>query len=475
MVKKLIVYLVLIMGLQAGVPVLGFEVNKDGRSLILESEQAYRNDMEDRPVVTDRAMTGYVNKIVKKLIPKNKKPPRGVNLSVTLLESPQPQLYSYTSGHIVMTTGTLLAMENEAQLAGVLSHEVANITEGYYINMYQKIKTAKRRGRMKGVASALIGSLLDVAVDYSADSAAYDISDKWIQGDATYRETMRKITKINAAKSAYYSVKDVIASIPKKDEKNQYIDPRLSLEPVADTMGMVYTARAGYDCTQTARGWKNLYREKKRGLEDQEALLGPWAEQLRQTQSLMRLNLARIQQSMGTSGLVQTRSEIPPTRSEFAARIVNIKEVKEAGKASTPSKGKKSYQRFLTRSMAPRAQKEMDNENYETAYALFKGLWDKGLKTAPISYGMAKSKLGDFAFGASESEKRSAEKAYKQAAAMDHSFALPHKGLGELYEDWDRYADAARSYARYLKLNPGAKDRERIKRKIKICKKRASR
>jgi len=34
-------------------------------------------------------------------------------------------------------------MKNEAQLAGVLSHELANIVKGYYIGMYQQVKAYK--------------------------------------------------------------------------------------------------------------------------------------------------------------------------------------------------------------------------------------------------------------------------------------------------------------------------------------------
>ena len=97
------------------------------------------------------------------------------------------------------------------------------------------------------------------------------------------------------------------------------------------------------------------------------------------------------------------------------------------------------------------------------------------MRTAPIVYGVAKSKLGDFAFGASEAEKREAEKRYKEAASLDPSYALPYKGLGELYEDWERYGEAAAAYAKYVKLAPRAGDRQRIERKITVLKKKAHR
>lgn len=451
------------------------EITDDGRALIIEAQQAYRSDMENRPVVTDKAINTYATDIIERLVPKGQKPPAGVTLSATVLESPQPELYSYVDGHIILTMGVLFAMKNEAQIAGVLSHEVANIVEGYYIGMYQEIKAAERSQRRKAAVGALFGDLMDVAVDYAVDVHVIDLQDKWWSDGATYSSAMKEITTLYAAQSAYYSIRDVAASIPEKDDKGQWIDPRLRFEPIADAQGMAYTALAGYDCRETAEGWDRLYRIKSRIAKQQADALGPWADQLRETRSLMQLNMNRMRQSLGASGLVQTRSDIPPTRAEFVSNMVNLKEVHEAEKNRKPSKGEKGYQAFLEKSLIPRAAAEMENENYENAYASYKALWDNGIHTAAIAYGMAKCKLGDFAFGASTAEKKEAEKAYLQATGLDPKYAAPYKGLGELYEDWERYQDAVDAYKKYLEINPKADDRKRIERKIKTLQRKADR
>ena len=451
------------------------EINDDGRTLILEAQQTYHSDMENRPVITNKVITGYVTKIVKSLVPKGKALPPGVNLSVTILESPQPELYAYVDGHIVMTMGVLNAMDNEAQLAGVLSHEVANLVEGYYISIYQEIKAAERNERRKAAVGALFGAFMDVAVDYAVDIESIELEDEWWNGGATYSETWKKLAALRAAQSAYYSIKDVAASIPEKDDKGQWIDPRLRFEPIADAQGMEYTALAGYDCRETAKGWEKLYQVKSSMLKEQEAALGPLADQMRQTQKLMQMNMNRMQQSLGASGLVQSRSDLPPTRAEFVSKITNLKEVQEAEKKVRPIKGQKGYQRFLRSSLIPQAEKEMESENYEKAYGIYKALWDKGIHSAPLAYGLAKCSLGDFAFGASEAEKKEAEKLYKEAARLDPNYALPYKGLGELYDDWERYGEAAKAYKTYLTISPTADDRERIERKIKTLDRKANR
>ena len=88
---------------------------EDGRELILQAQQAYRSDMENRPVVTDKTVVNYINGIVQRLTPKHKSIPDGVKLSVTVVDSSDPELYSYVDGHMVMSMGIVYAMENDAQ------------------------------------------------------------------------------------------------------------------------------------------------------------------------------------------------------------------------------------------------------------------------------------------------------------------------------------------------------------------------
>lgn len=451
------------------------EVNQDGQALIMESHQAYLDDMENRPIVTDKVIHDYVASIVKKLQPAGKNTPKGVTLGVTILDSPQPELYSYVEGHIVITTGMIYAMENEAQLAGVLAREVANVTEGYYITMFQQIKASERSERSKAAVGAIFSGLLDVAVEFAADYTEIEVSDAFMEGEATYSETMKKIAAVGAAKSSYYTIKDVAESTPEKDSHGKWLDPRLRFDAVADAQGMAYTALAGYDSSETAKGWANAYKLKSRIAREQEQEMGAWLSQIRETQSLMATSRNRMRQSLGNSGLVQSRSDLPPNRSEFTAQLVNLKEVKDAEKRTKPTKGIKPYHDFLHVALLPAADKLMKDEQYEQAYMAYSALWEKGVHTAPVAYGVAKCKLGDFAFGASESEKESAEAAYLDAIKLDKSYAPSYKGVAELYEDWERYEDAANAYSSYLKYAPKAKDRNRIERKIKTLKRKAER
>lgn len=79
------------------------------------------------------------------------------------------------------------------------------------------------------------------------------------------------------------------------------------------------------------------------------------------------------------------------------------------------------------------AQAALEEECYDEAHKDFKQLYQRGLHTAPVACGLAKTRLGDFAFGASPAELKRAEKAYRESARLDPTFADPYRGLAELY------------------------------------------
>jgi len=451
------------------------EVNADGRQLISEATQAYGADLRGRPVILDPAVVTYAESIIRRLRPDGKNPPEGVTLTLTVIESPRPELYSYVDGHIVTTTGLLYAMDNEAQLAGVLSHEVAHVVEGYYINMYQEIKAAERNQHRRAAAGALLGAMLDIAVDYTVEMEHVRETERVMAGEATYRETMERMAAVGAAQTAYYSIKDVISNIPKEDAGGKTIDPRLRFEPVADAHGMEYLALAGYDAEEVSSGWNHVLRINNDLARQQDQALGGMASQIRAMQGLMEIQMQRMRQTLGSSGLVQTPMDVPESRARFSGKLIKLEEVRKAQQLFGKSKGVDAYRKFIQSALLERAGTALEEENYETARTCFQTLYDKGLDSAQVNYGLAKSMLGDFAFGASTAEKKASEKYYRQALKKNKKFAPAYRGLGELYEDWERYADAVEAYRAYLKIAPDAPDSRKIKRKIKTLKRKAER
>ena len=470
----LITGLGLVFALTLSMTAMAIEVNDDGRALISESAETFAKDMQERPRVSDPVVVSYVNAVARKLLPEGKSLPAGVTLSVTVIDAVEPELFSYADGHVVMTTALLYAMKNEAQLAAVLSHEVAHVAEGYYIDMHQQIKAAERRQRNMAVAGAMLSGLMDVAVDYAADYKGIEESEKLFRGEASYGETMKKMATIEAARSGYYSMKDVVESIPPADASGARIDPRQQFEPVADAQGMQYLALAGYDASEAREGWAKVAQMQNEQARERERMLGPMAQQLSQMNTMMEMNMQRMRQSLGSSGLVQTLGVVPHARSEFVGKLTGMKEVREAAAAHGSDRAAAPYRAFISKTLMPKAEAALQDGRYDEAKRHYTLLYDAGIESAAVSYGLAKSSMGDFAFGASEAEKRKAEKLYRDAVKRQKGYGPAYRGLGELYEDWDRYTEAADAYTTYLKYAPKSEKRS-VERKIKMLKRKAAR
>jgi len=447
-------------------------VNDDGRALIAQAAQSYAEEMRERPIVTDEAYLSYLQKVLKKL-QGSAKPPAGVVPRITIIDAPTPQIYSYTDGNMVITTAAVLAADNEAQLAALLAHEMAHIINGHYLLLYQEIKAAERQQRIIATAGMLFGAMLDSAVDYVADVESAKQVDRVMKGEETYLSAMESQAKVGAAQSTYYGMKEAIANIPEKDAEGDRIDPRQRFEVAADIQGMVILAKAGYDPTQASAAWQNVLNLTSSRIRTEEQALGDMAEQLKQMQATMRMFQQQMRTSLGQSGLTRTIADTPPSRPALLDGYVGMKEVRESLKNGHGEKGVQTYQAFIRKVLLPRAKRLMEDEMYQQAEADYRNLYRKGFREAPILYGMAKCALGDFAFAASEGQKKEAEKLYREATQQDRKYPEPWKALGELYEDWERYEDAMVAYQGYLKTAPSARDRKKIQRKIKSLKRKA--
>jgi len=55
-----------------------------------------------------------------------------------LIESEDINAFAAPGGYVIITKGLYRKLENEAQLAGVLSHEIAHVVRGHHLKILQK-------------------------------------------------------------------------------------------------------------------------------------------------------------------------------------------------------------------------------------------------------------------------------------------------------------------------------------------------
>ncbi len=149
------------------------------------------------PLVEDSALQKYVNEVGMWIALHSDRPDLPWRFGV--LDTSSINAFSAPGGYIFITRGLLLIMKNEAELAGVLAHEVSHVTHRHVIK-------TRRTG-------ALVGLLAE----------AHNES----QDDSNGSQTMKKL--VNASTEVF------TRGLDKEDEYE------------SDRLGMVIAARAGYD------------------------------------------------------------------------------------------------------------------------------------------------------------------------------------------------------------------------------------
>jgi predicted Zn-dependent protease len=148
------------------------------------------------PLVADARMQRYVNHVGRWLAAQSERPDLPWQFGV--LDSPNVNAFAVPGGTIFITRGLLAQMRNEAELAGVLGHEIVHVLKKHHLKAIQK-----------GAQTALAGDAMAIALR-DRGGAARD--------------------KLIALGTEMYS-----RGLDKSDE----------LE--ADRLGIVIAARAGYD------------------------------------------------------------------------------------------------------------------------------------------------------------------------------------------------------------------------------------
>jgi predicted Zn-dependent protease len=172
------------------------------REIAEPEEISIGNDVAARllgaaPLAADPGLQRYVNHVGRWVAAQSPRP--GLPWRFGVLEAPQVNAFAVPGGTIFVTRGLLAAMKSEAELAGVLAHEIAHVLQKHHLKAIQK-----------GAQTSLAGDALALALKDARSSQARD--------------------KLLSLGTELYT-----RGLDKADE----------LE--ADRLGVVLAARAGYD------------------------------------------------------------------------------------------------------------------------------------------------------------------------------------------------------------------------------------
>ena len=124
-----------------------------------EQELARKFDLiiETRfPVVHDTRITGYVQALVDRLVAAM--PPQPFPIKVTVVQNVALNAFASAAGHITIFTGLIANMDDEDELASVIAHELAHVSERHIAKSIEKSQLVGA-GSLRGIlAGVLVGS-----------------------------------------------------------------------------------------------------------------------------------------------------------------------------------------------------------------------------------------------------------------------------------------------------------------------------
>lgn len=112
-------------------------------------------------LVDDAALQQYVHRVGTALAARSQRP--DLPWSFRVVDDPTPNAFALPGGFIFVTRGLLALMENEAELAGVLGHEIGHVTARHSVQQLSRAQLAQVGLGIGAVLSPTVARLGDLA------------------------------------------------------------------------------------------------------------------------------------------------------------------------------------------------------------------------------------------------------------------------------------------------------------------------
>ncbi|HKI60449.1 MAG TPA: M48 family metalloprotease [Mariprofundaceae bacterium] len=113
-------------------------------------------------------MTYYLNLITTAIAQRSNRP--NIPYHVAILATDDVNAYACPGGYIFVTRGVLNMVRDEAELAGVLAHEISHVTERHIVNALRNSKLMKVGTEVAADAFKTPGPLLDQMTNFATDA-----------------------------------------------------------------------------------------------------------------------------------------------------------------------------------------------------------------------------------------------------------------------------------------------------------------
>lgn len=172
------------------------------------------------PLVDDPAKQQYVNRVGRWLALHSARP--GLPWKFAIIDSDDFNAFSTPGGHVLITRGLFNQMRNEAELAGVLAHEIAHVDRKHHLEALQKALRNQSFSEMQRYFTVSTGNGLADRFTDALLSAGKDLYAKGLDKEAEFEAD--RIGVVIAARSGYspYGLAGVLQSLSATTEDRAY-------------------------------------------------------------------------------------------------------------------------------------------------------------------------------------------------------------------------------------------------------------
>ena len=166
-------------------------VTVGGKSVEMPTEVAEEHQklIDNIGLYDDPELDAYVRRVGERLLEQS-----GINspeFTFTLLDSPDINAFAMPGGFIYVNRGLLAYLDTEAELAGVLAHEIGHITERHH----SRRKTAQMTSKVASVSAYILtgsGDVYDAANMYGAEIISGFGRDMELEADSAGAEYLHQ-------------------------------------------------------------------------------------------------------------------------------------------------------------------------------------------------------------------------------------------------------------------------------------------
>jgi len=206
------------------------------------------------PLVDDAALQKYVNLVGRWVASQSERPDLPWKFGV--IESPDLNAFAAPGGYVLVTKGLYQKLQNEAQLAGVLGHEIAHVVKKHQLKVLQK-------QQLLGYGAGKLGELFsknDKVAKKVIDSGA-EISARSLDKDAEFEADRMGMVLATRAGYDAFSLAEVLQTIGQTNKTDNSVALLFKTHPHPDERLAKLGSSAGnkFDQVQNGKTLENRF------------------------------------------------------------------------------------------------------------------------------------------------------------------------------------------------------------------------